>query len=482
MSNIDNAFAVEDGISIKDSVLITTLTTPPTSGFEAPEGSLVLYADSGTSTLFVKTGTNNTDWHKTLILTQQSPKHVLAAPHNAPGIPIFRTINMDDLGDVDTTTVPPTAGNVLSYDGTKWYPGTASGTGSVTSVSATAPASGFTITGSPITSSGTLVFALSDDLAAVENLTTTGIVRRTNPNVWAAGGVVTIAEGGTGLTNLGTSNTYLSVNNSGTSLEYKSLVAGSGISITHSTGATTFAATNTGTVTSVALTAPSFITVTGSPITTSGTIDISFNTQPANYVLASPSASTGIPTFRELNIDNLGDVSVPVTPSAGSVLTYNGTAWTALSSTNLDVVVAMYYGTIGASSGTSIIPLDNTTPLITEGTELWTKTVTPTSTSVGFSIRTSCMVGVGNSNRNVLIAIFRDNTCVYAAASGVQTRDNPTIITVNHIDVPNTTTPIVYSARIGLTAGGSTWYVNQTYNATLGGQATSFEIQETRLS
>lgn len=59
------------------------------------------------------------------------------------------------------------------------------GTGTVTSVAATAPAAGFTISGSPITSNGTFVFALSDDLAAVEGLSGTGITARTASNSWA---------------------------------------------------------------------------------------------------------------------------------------------------------------------------------------------------------------------------------------------------------------------------------------------------------
>lgn len=55
----------------------------------------------------------------------------------------------------------------------------------VTSVAATAPAAGFTISGSPITSSGTFVFALADDLAGVEALALTGIAQRTAANTWA---------------------------------------------------------------------------------------------------------------------------------------------------------------------------------------------------------------------------------------------------------------------------------------------------------
>jgi hypothetical protein len=55
------------------------------------------------------------------------------------------------------------------------------------------------------------------------------------------------------------------------------------------------------TVTSVAMTVPSFLSVSGSPITTSGTLAVSLVTQAANLVLAGPSSgSAAVPTFRNL--------------------------------------------------------------------------------------------------------------------------------------------------------------------------------------
>jgi hypothetical protein len=55
----------------------------------------------------------------------------------------------------------------------------------ITSIAATAPAAGFTIAGSPITSSGTLVFTLANDLAALEGLSSTGFAVRTTTDTWA---------------------------------------------------------------------------------------------------------------------------------------------------------------------------------------------------------------------------------------------------------------------------------------------------------
>lgn len=55
-----------------------------------------------------------------------------------------------------------------------------------------------------------------------------------------------------------------------------------------------------GTVTSVALSLPSIFSVTGSPVTGSGTLTGSLANQTTNLVFASPNGSTGTPTFRAL--------------------------------------------------------------------------------------------------------------------------------------------------------------------------------------
>lgn len=57
-------------------------------------------------------------------------------------------------------------------------------TGTVTSVATTAPAAGFTISGGPITTSGTFLFTLANDLAALEAISGTGIAVRTASETW----------------------------------------------------------------------------------------------------------------------------------------------------------------------------------------------------------------------------------------------------------------------------------------------------------
>jgi hypothetical protein len=89
-------------------------------------------------------------------------------------------------------------------------------------------------------------------------------------------GTVAVANGGTGLTTTPT-NGALDIGN-GTGFTRTTLTAGTNVSITNASGAITINSTNPGgTVTSVAATVPSFLSVSGSPITSSGTLAISYS-------------------------------------------------------------------------------------------------------------------------------------------------------------------------------------------------------------
>lgn len=85
-------------------------------------------------------------------------------------------LTLDGQGAIEVTAIGGTIFLTLSAS---------AGLGTVTQVAATAPASGFTIAGSPINTAGTFVFELSDDLLALENLASTGIACRTASDTWA---------------------------------------------------------------------------------------------------------------------------------------------------------------------------------------------------------------------------------------------------------------------------------------------------------
>lgn len=75
-------------------------------------------------------------------------------------------------------------------------------------------------------------------------------------------------------------------------------------------GGTNYAVGGTGTVMSVALTVPSWLSVAGSPVTTSGTLAVTAATgQTANRVLATPDGSTGAVSPRALVANDLPNLS-----------------------------------------------------------------------------------------------------------------------------------------------------------------------------
>ena len=88
-----------------------------------------------------------------------------------------------------------TSGQAIVWNGTTWAPATTSGTGTVTSVAATVP-SGFSISGSPITSSGTL--AITTTLSGVIKGTGSGFTAATAGTDYVApGGALGTPSSGT---------------------------------------------------------------------------------------------------------------------------------------------------------------------------------------------------------------------------------------------------------------------------------------------
>lgn len=74
-----------------------------------------------------------------------------------------------------------------------------------------------------------------------------------------------------------------------------------------------------GSVTSVALAMPSIFTVSGSPVTTSGTLTATLNSQAANTFLAAPNGVSGTPTFRTIVAADIPTLNQNTTGTASNV-------------------------------------------------------------------------------------------------------------------------------------------------------------------
>jgi len=70
------------------------------------------------------------------------------------------------------------------------------------------------------------------------------------------------------------------------------------------------ASTGLGTVTSVGLSLPNIFSISGSPVTTAGTLTATLASQTGNYIFAAPSSSDGTPSFRALTLSDLPTISI----------------------------------------------------------------------------------------------------------------------------------------------------------------------------
>ena len=141
-------------------------------------------------------------------------------------------------------------------------------------------------------------------------------------------GVGSVAGGGTGLTSAGSADQILGTQHVGGGLEYKTLTAGANITSTPGAGEITIAASGSGggggsgTVTSVGLTVPSWFTVTGSPITGSGTLAVTAASgQTQNQFLATPNGASGAVGLRSIVAADLPTTGLTITQHSGTITT-----------------------------------------------------------------------------------------------------------------------------------------------------------------
>ena len=266
-----------------------------------------------------------------------------------------------------------TSGQVLTSQGTSAPIWTTPTTGTVTSVAATG-GTGISVSGSPITSSGTLTITNTAPDQTVAITSGTGIsVTGTYPNFTvtntspSSGGTVTSVTGTAPISSSGgntpaisisqattSTNGYLSstdwntFNNKQpagsylTSVTSDAPLSGSGTTGSHltisqsssttngylsSTDWNTFNNKGSGSVTSVALTAPSIFTVTGSPITSSGTLALTYSGTALPILNGGTGQTTANAAFNAL--------APSQTSNSGKYLTTDGTntSWATLGNT-----------------------------------------------------------------------------------------------------------------------------------------------------
>jgi hypothetical protein len=116
------------------------------------------------------------------------------------------------------------------------------------------------------------------------------------------------------------------------------------------------------------------------------------------------------------------------------------------------------YGTIGFSTatGTTTIPLDDTQPEITEGTEFATLTMTPRKTTNQYFVDAAIVCSSGTADRTIIAALFKASSCLAASAAYVATANKlVTISLISSVGVGESLVSATFSIRAGLSAAGT---------------------------
>ena len=290
------------------------------------------------------------------------------ASSGSPATPLWRILTRNDL------PITPGSNVTFSLNSSGGLAINASvsggGGGTVTSVDSTTPTSLFTVSGNPITLSGTLAYALTNAASskvwagpvsgADAAPTYRSLVAGDIPTLpfTKISGTVPVAQGGTNLTATPT-NGQLPIGN-GTDYTLAGITAGTGVQVANGAGAITLSATGAlgGTVTSVAQSVPTaLLSITGSPITTAGTLALGLTNAASGTFWAGPATGAATtPAYRSILVSDLPStvgtvqsvgVSVPAAllTVSGSPVTTSGTIAIALATAASATVFA------GPSSG-----------------------------------------------------------------------------------------------------------------------------------
>jgi len=226
-------------------------------------------------------------------------------------------------------------------------------------------------------------------------------------------GTLPVVNGGTNLTTLGIANQIVGVNTGATAFEYKTVTAGTAISVINAAGSIT-----------VGVTTDPVLPGTGSVTLPTGTT----------------AQRPAVPTVGMMRFNT----------TIGRNETYTGTAWVPSGTVIQQVIGNIPFSNFTPVAGT-IIPFDNTAPLSTEGTQIWTQAFTPIlATSTIVITSTGFYSTASTTDLYTTVATFNGTTCIGASMVGWTTNTGEgrqfNVITSQ---VSGSTTVRTYSGRMG---------------------------------
>jgi len=199
------------------------------------------------------------------------------------------------------------------------------------------------------------VTAVTNTTIAISGSAVSGNISGSAGNVT---GVVAVLNGGTGQTSY-TDGQLLIGNSTGNTLTKSTLTAGTGISITNGAGSITIDATNAGAVTSVTGTSPVVSSGGATPnislASGYGDTQNPYASKTANYFLAAPNGTAGVPTFRAVVPADIPTLNQNTTGQAGSV------------ANALTAGTGLLYSAGTTYDGSAAITINNTAPMVYPG-------------------------------------------------------------------------------------------------------------------
>jgi hypothetical protein len=230
-------------------------------------------------------------------------------------------------------------------------------------------------------------------------------------------GTVAVANGGTGQTSY-TNGQLLIGNTTENTLTKATLTAGTGISITNGTGSISIASTATGTVTSVAATVPAFLSISGSPITTSGTLAIGLS----GTALPVANGGTGVTTSTGSGANVLGTSPTLTTPTINSaqVATVSGTA---------PLYMCRAWVNFNGTGTVAIRASGNVTSITDNGTGDYTVNFTTAMPDVNYAVNASA--GTNTLTTPVQLGYFKIN---FSPASNAYVAPTTSAVRIGMID------------------------------------------------
>ncbi len=201
---------------------------------------------------------------------------------------------------------------------------------------------------------------------------------------------------------------------------------------------------------------------------TAGKIMVSDGT---NWITSTPTFPNSSATNRKIIVSDgtnwvASTETYPTPGTSGNIMTSNGTNWVSstASVTGKPIIQTVFTTTGTMATGTTIMPLDNTTPQNTEGDEYMTLAITPTNASNILEIEMVAQIATSVAE-SMLFAMFQDSTAnclksgfVFAGGSGGAVQ-----VILRHRMVAGTTSATTFKFRAGRSATGT-----MTFNGYLG--------------